>query len=128
PPECLSGCSVCLCGFLSQGVNTPVDIGIVSRIVADQGIDNALRLLTGSCVVEVYEILTVDLLMKHGELLPYSFNIDRAGSSFLSSLHELRIVLQPLAYGAIDIRADVVIRNFVECLGCKGVQHHRTGA
>ncbi len=62
-------------GPLAQRVHTPVDVGVVLRVVADEGIDHGLRLLAGGRAVEIHERLAVDFLVQDREVLADTLDV-----------------------------------------------------
>ena len=53
----------------SQRVGTAVDVAIIVFIIVADLVDDLNRLLRGGAVVEPYEVVSVHLLMEHGEIL-----------------------------------------------------------
>ena len=45
-----------------------VNVGIIRRVVPLQGFDDRLRLLRGCRVVEIYQRITVDMLVQDGKI------------------------------------------------------------
>ena len=55
---------VVISGQLTERMHAPMDIGIHGSIVADQGINHRLRLLTGGSVVQINQGLAIDRLLQ----------------------------------------------------------------
>ena len=66
-------------GLLGQGMHPPVDVCIVAGVVIHNSVNNLPWGLGGSCIVEIYQRLSVNLAMQYREVLPYFCNVKHRG-------------------------------------------------
>jgi hypothetical protein len=64
-------------GSLAEVVNPTVDIGVLGRVEASDGVDYGLRLLAGCGIIEINEPLAADLLPENREVLADTLDIKR---------------------------------------------------
>jgi hypothetical protein len=69
-----------------------VNIGVLGGVIAIQGVDNDLGLLTGGTIVEIHQWLPMDFLLENGKIpsdlvhVPYGSRRTRP-SHFMSDFH-----------------------------------------
>ncbi len=68
-------------GLLSERVDRPVDVGVVTRIVVDESVDHLLGLLRRGCVVEIDQPLAVHLPLQDREVSPDLLDVEQLLSS-----------------------------------------------
>ena len=68
---------VSLRGALAEQVNAPVDVGVILRVIVQQGVDDRLRLLAGRRVIKINQRLAMHLLLEDGKVLADFPHIER---------------------------------------------------
>ena len=64
-------------GTGGQRMGTTVDIGVVGTVILADLIDHLVGLLRGGTIVEPHQIVTVHLLLQHGEVALHLVGIER---------------------------------------------------
>jgi hypothetical protein len=81
-PYRFTGCLVFSGGFLSQGVNTPVNVGVVTLVIRVYRLNHGAWLLGGSRIIEVHQRLAVDRLVQDREILADAGNVISSRKGF----------------------------------------------
>ena len=62
-------------GFFAEIMHSAVYVAVVLSVKLHNGVEHALRFLSGGGVVEIYKVVTVDFLVKNREVFAYIVDV-----------------------------------------------------